>query len=108
MNKTAFSQKIGKLFELVFILLLSLSVTVARAQNNGITLKMQDATVAQVMKAIENQSHYVFLYKNLDTNRKVSVDIRNKRIDEVLDIVFKDLNISYKIDNLQILLFRDS
>ena len=104
MNKTAFSQKIGKLFELVFILLLSLSVTVARAQNNGITLKMQDATVAQVMKAIENQSHYVFLYKNLDTNRKVSVDIRNKRIDEVLDIVFKDLNISYKIDNLQILL----
>ena len=104
MNKTAFSQKIGKLFELVFILFLSLSVTVARAQNNGITLKMQDATVAQVMKAIENQSHYVFLYKNLDTNRKVSVDIRNKRIDEVLDIVFKDLNISYKIDNLQILL----
>ena len=104
MNKTAFSQKIGKLFELVFILLLSLSVTVARAQNSGITLKMQDATVAQVMKAIENQSHYVFLYKNLDTNRKVSVDIRNKRIDEVLDIVFKDLNISYKIDNLQILL----
>ncbi|MBS5524676.1 MAG: SusC/RagA family TonB-linked outer membrane protein [Alistipes sp.] len=104
MNKTAFSQKIGKLFELVFILLLSLSVTIARAQNNGFTLKMQDATVAQVMKAIENQSHYVFLYKNLDTNRKVSVDIRNKRIDEVLDIVFKDLNISYKIDNLQILL----
>ncbi len=104
MNKTAFSQKIGKLFELVFILLLSLSITAARAQNSGITLKMQDATVAQVMKAIENQSHYVFLYKNLDTNRKVSVDIRNKRIDEVLDIVFKDLNISYKIDNLQILL----
>ena len=56
------------------------------------------------MKAIENQSHYVFLYKNLDTSRKVSVYIRNKRIDEVLDIVFKDLNISYKIDNLQILL----
>ena len=104
MNKTAFSQKIGKLFELVFILLLSLSVTVVRAQNSGITLNMQDATVAQVMKAIEDQSHYVFLYKNLDTSRKVSVNIRNKRIDEVLDIVFKDLNISYKIDNLQILL----
>ena len=104
MNKTAFSQKIGKLFELVFILHLSLSVTVVRAQDSGITLKMQDATVAQVMKAIENQSHYVFLYKNLDTSRKVSVDIRDKRIDEVLDIVFKDLNISYKIDNLQILL----
>ena len=104
MNKTAFSQKIRKLFELVFILLLSLSVTVVRAQNSGITLNMQDATVAQVMKAIENQSHYVFLYKNLDTSRKVSVNIRNKRIDEVLDIVFKDLNISYKIDNLQILL----
>ena len=104
MNKTAFSQKIRKLFELVFILLLSLSVTVVRAQNSGITLNMQDATVAQVMKAIENQSHYVFLYKNLDTSRKVSVYIRNKRIDEVLDIVFKDLNISYKIDNLQILL----
>ena len=104
MNKTAFSQKIGKLFELAFILLLSLSVTVVRAQDSGITLKMQDATVAQVMKAIENQSHYVFLYKNLDTSRKVSVDIRDKRIDEVLDIVFKDLNISYKIDNLQILL----
>ena len=104
MNKTAFSQKIGKLFELVFILLLSLSVTVVRAQNSGITLNMQDATVAQVMKAIEDQSYYVFLYKNLDTSRKVSVNIRNKRIDEVLDIVFKDLNISYKIDNLQILL----
>ena len=104
MNKTAFSKKIGKLFELVFILLLSLSITVARAQNSGITLEMQDATVAQVMKAIENQSHYVFLYKNLDTSRKVSVDIRNKSIGEVLDIVFKDLNISYKIDNLQILL----
>lgn len=104
MNKTAFSKEIGKLFELVFILLLSLSVTVARAQNSGITLKMQDATVAQVMKAIENQSRYVFLYKDLNTTRKVSVDIRNKRINEVLDIVFKNLNISYKIDNLQILL----
>lgn len=104
MNKTAFSKKLGKLFELVFVFILSLSVSAVRAQNSGITLEMQDATVAQVMKAIENQSRYVFLYSNIDIDRKVSVDIRNKSINEALETVFKNTDISYKIDNLQILL----
>lgn len=104
MNKTAFCKKIGKLFELVFVLFLSLSVSVAEAQNSGITLKMQDATVAQVMKAIEGQSQYVFLYNNIDINRRVSIDVRNKGIRETLDMLFKGSDISYKIDSLQILL----
>ncbi len=104
MNKTAFYKKIGKLFELLFVLFLTLNISAAKAQNAGITLKMQDATMAQVMKAIENQSRYVFLYHNIDINRRVSVDIRDMRIEKALDVIFKDSDISYKIDNLQILL----
>lgn len=106
MNKTAFYKKNGKLFGFVFSICLILSSLTAKAQDSGITLSMHDATVAQVIKEIEKQTRYVFFYNDIDINRKVDVNIQNKNITETLNLVFKDSDVSWKIDGLQVILSR--
>ena len=80
------------------------STLTSRAQTGEITLRMNGSSVLEVMKAVEKQTRYVFFYNNIDTNRKIDVDIRAKGITECLDAIFKDLDIDWKIENLQIIL----
>lgn len=106
MNKTAFYKENGKLFGFVFAICLILSSLSAKAQSSAITLSMRDATVGQVIKEIEKQTRYVFFYNDIDINRKVDVNIQNKNITETLDLIFKDSDVSWKIDGLQVILSR--
>lgn len=72
--------------------------------NEPITMK--DVTIEQVLNKIESTSEYVFLYNNqaLQTNRIVSVKSDKGNINEILNEMFKDTPISYKILDKQIVL----
>ena len=104
MNKTTFYKNLKKLFGRMFLVCLIFSTLTSRAQTGEITLRMNGSSVLEVMKAVEKQTRYVFFYNNIDTNRKIDVDIRAKGITECLDAIFKDLDIDWKIENLQIIL----
>jgi len=67
---------------------------------------MENATIKQVLGQIENQTDYFFMYngKLVNVDQNVSVDIKNKNIDNVLKEVFKGTDINYEIKDRQILL----
>ena len=104
MNKTAFFNKFRRLFEFVLTISLLGSVCAASAQTVRISVSMEDATLAQVMKEIENQTRYLFINKGVDTRSKVSIDVSREAIQDVLAHLFADTDISYRIDEFYIIL----
>ena len=69
------------------------SATVSYSQVNEISLHLEDATLEQALEAIKQQSEYSFWYRNDEINlgRKVSVNINNQNIANVLLIFTETL-----------------
>jgi len=76
------------------------------AQQTKLSISLKDATVRDVLKTVENQSEFFFLYKNenIDVNRTVNVDVKEKSVEYILDQIFKGTSISYEVVNRQIVL----
>lgn len=102
MEKTVFS-KILELFKLSFIVFLcSGSVLSASAQNGRITLNMKQVPLEQAMNAIEKQSTFLFVNKDVRITQKVTINVTNASIEETLNLLFKDTEIDYRIDKRSI------
>ncbi|MFG6685476.1 SusC/RagA family TonB-linked outer membrane protein [Mariniflexile sp. HNIBRBA6329] len=76
------------------------------SQNTKLTLNVKDVTVGYVFNQIESMSEFRFLFESdkIDLNRKVSLDVQKKKIDDILKVLFSGTNIEYKTNNRQILL----
>ena len=95
----------------IFLFLISvISVFANRtySQSKELTLNIKDGTVKEVLQNIETQSGFNFVYseKLIDVDRKVSIDIKNQKINEVLDELFAATNVDYKVRDRFILLTR--
>lgn len=91
---------------LTIFLLLYLGTLNASAQNVTLTLKCTDTTVDNVLNIIESKTPYHFLFnkKQVDINRKVSLNVSNQDISAVLEMLFKNSGVTYKIEGKQIIL----
>lgn len=71
-----------------------------------VTLPNQTVTIKQVMSQIEKQTGYKFFYNNtqVDLNRSVTIKAKNKPLPQVLELLFKGTNISYKLMDRNIVL----
>ena len=69
-------------------------------------LQLSRATVEQVLDRIEATSDYVFLYKEseIDRSRSVSLSGKSTRIPDILEVVFAGTNVTWTIDDRQIVL----
>jgi len=99
--------KLTFLFLVVGLMQLSASVY---SQSTKLSLEMRDAKVAEVLDAIEKQSEFRFAYSPgfIDLNREVTVDIREKTIDESLKVVFAGTNVEFGVFDRHILLYPES
>lgn len=103
-------QKVLRIMKItVFLLLLSvISVFASKSysQTTVLNLDMKNSTVKEVLRNIEKQSEFVFMYseKLIDVNREVSVTVKNKKINEVLDELFAGTDVSYKVKDRFVLL----
>ena len=93
----------------IFILFLSLSQTFAvnsYSQETKLSLDMKNVRVEDVIDRIEKNSEFFFMYnKNMiDIDRKVDLKVEEKSINQVLDKLFENTEISYSVKNRQILL----
>ena len=88
------------------VLLLPLLCFTLSAQDVGITLRMDNAPLVKVIDRVEQLSGYSFIYTNqvVDEHRVVSLDVRNADILTVLDKLFSDTDIRYRIEKKQIVL----
>ena len=76
------------------------------SQEPKITINLGETTVEEILKEIENQSEYYFLFnqKLVDITRKVNIQVTDKQIDEILAEVFNGTNVDYVIIDRQIVL----
>ena len=76
------------------------------SQTTKLNIDLKDVTVKDVLTNIESQSEFYFMYEasTVDVNRKVSIMVEGKVINEILDELFEGANVDYKINNRQIAL----
>ncbi len=79
-------EKVLRIMKLTTFLILLSVITVfagnSYSQSKSLSLEMKNSTVKEVLRNIEEQSEFVFMYseKIVDVNRKVSVNIKNQKI----------------------------
>jgi TonB-linked SusC/RagA family outer membrane protein len=77
----------------------------ASAQSVPVTLRVSDAPLEQVLSAIEKQTTYLFVYdKNVDVARRVSIDVKDTPLNNVLNTLFQSSDIAYAVENTSIVL----
>lgn len=82
----------------------------AHSQNSKISLDMANTTVRDVINAIEKNGDYYFTYNmnQVDVNRKVSVKVEDNTVEQILDYLFTDSDVNYKIENRHVVLYKES
>lgn len=88
--------------KLTIILILCFCFQTQAINVNGqknINLRMKDVTIESVLKKIESQGIYRFVYKNeiLPQSKLVTIDARNEAISHVMNEVLQNTSLSYKI-----------
>jgi TonB-dependent starch-binding outer membrane protein SusC len=105
--------EIKKLFKIMrltcFLILVSVMSVLAGktySQTKLLNLNMDNATVKEVLVEIEKQSEFRFMYsgKFIDINREVSVNVKNQKIESVLNLLFAKTDVGYKIKDRFIVL----
>lgn len=90
------------------LLLTGLLQVSASVYSQKITLKKKDASINAILRSIEKLSEYGFLYDQLELSKtgKVSIDVKDAAIDEIMEICLKDQPLTYKIFNKTIIIKR--
>jgi TonB-dependent starch-binding outer membrane protein SusC len=76
------------------------------SQNTKLTLDLNNATVKEVLKAIENQSEFLFFYqeKHVDLNRQVTLHVTDQDVETILNQLFAGTENIYVISDRQIVI----
>jgi TonB-linked SusC/RagA family outer membrane protein len=79
-------------------LLLVVLVQASAKSYSQINLNENNAPLTKVLKSIKRQTGYSFFYDTKDVkNARVSIQVSNASLDQVLSICFKDIPISFKV-----------
>ncbi|MCT4586700.1 MAG: TonB-dependent receptor [Carboxylicivirga sp.] len=94
---------------LLFAGCLSISAAV-NAQKNTVDLRVKDCSIINVLEQIQEQTGYRFAYSDQlsKSNQKVTLDVSNKNISEVLDVILEDMDYKYRITDDVIILLYDA
>ena len=103
----------GKIYRIMKLTNLLLLVTIFNvfgsetySQYTQLNLNMKDVPIQAVLRAIEGQSEFFFIYssKMIDVDQIVNIHVENKKITDVLDELLINRNIKYSVKDRQILL----
>lgn len=90
------------------VILIIVALVQVRAETfaQNLSLNVQNATLSTVITTLREQTSVDFLYKNSDVKdfKPVTVDLKNKSLPEILDVCFKNQNVTYKIENKTVLI----
>ena len=98
---TAVYLKVARIMKLTiaFLLITSLHISAKGLTQDRITLKMNEAEIKKVLFAIEKKSSYRFLFNEdiLRGKPRVTVDVVEALLPEVLDKLLANTGVGYKI-----------
>ena len=83
---------------LLFVSLMHVSASVY-SQKTRLNIKVENATLQQVFKAIQEQSEFDFFYKNeqIPSDSKVTVDYKNEAIEVILNEILDKTGLTYHV-----------
>lgn len=97
------------IMRLTILLLLGCMLTVSAnsyAQKTKLDINMSNTSIRDLFGYIEENSEFVFLYRNEDFNvaRKVEINLKDASISQILDQALKGENVSYDVYERQIVI----
>ena len=78
------------------------------AQSAKVTLNRTETPVRTVLNDIEKQTDYLFVYNNNQLDFNVTVNVDNQPVNVVLNRIFADAAITYKLEGNHIILSKKS
>lgn len=102
--KVLFIMKLTAFF--FFVSTFTLVASVTFSQNKTITIERDNVLIKDVLREIEDQSGYYFIYNNefVDVYQKIDLHAKNQKIDGLLDKIFQRQDVSYSINDRRIIL----
>ncbi len=93
----------------LFFITLSVTTTFAvdsYSQSTRLSLNFESEKILKILEKIEDESEFYFMFDAtvVDVHQKSSINCTDRSITEILDNIFVNSNISYKIDDRQIAL----
>lgn len=90
---------IPPLLVLIGLLLFNCLTVAAHQETQPVTLSFKNASLETVFAEIKKQTGYNFIYtrEQLKHTRKVSLDVRNEKLEKVLELVFKDQPVTFSM-----------
>lgn len=78
----------------------------AQQKDVRVTLKMSNADLVSVFKAITARTGYDFVYSSslLDKSGKISLNVKNELLSDVVGYILKGTNLGYKFDDKHIII----
>lgn len=104
---TKMLQQAGRIMKLTAVIILAACLQVTAAgYGQKISLKEKDSPIEKVLKKIQQQTSYRFLYTSqlLEGTPNVSIAVKDASIEEVLDLCFKGQRLDYEINETTIII----
>jgi TonB-linked SusC/RagA family outer membrane protein len=85
----------------LLLLLLNIGQSVAQ-----LSISATNTEIKNILRQIEEKSNYTFFYSDnfLDLNQKATIQTKDETIENILNTLFRNTNIDYRINNTQIAL----
>ncbi|NLO70387.1 MAG: SusC/RagA family TonB-linked outer membrane protein, partial [Porphyromonadaceae bacterium] len=105
-------KKWRRIMRLTLFLMVGFLVTASAAnsysQTTRLSINIKDGTVIELMKFVEKNSEYVFLYKDEDLNleKKITVEMENATVQQILDAGFAGQDVGYDVYDRQIVIHK--
>ncbi len=102
---------IGHAIRLFLIALVTLSLqSFINVENEKVTLKMQDASIEQVLWKLKELTKIEFVYSNDDiaNYKNVTLNVKNKPLTEVLNDVLSGTGLKYEVSNDVVIISKDN
>lgn len=104
-NRTLRIMKLSLFF--VLVVSLQLSAVTTWSQNEKLTLKMENASIVEVLQSIEQQTGLSFFYQNeqLTTTEPVNVDVQEESVVKVLSEILRKSNLDFRIVDKHVVIY---
>lgn len=105
-SKLSLKMKLSTL--IILATLFSLQANTSYSQRTKISLHLENVTVKSVLDQIESSTDFRFAYKlkDVDLSRKVSVNVQNELVTQVIKDVFINSETTFSVIDLQIFLVK--
>ncbi len=106
-------KKLWKVMRLTMIFSFCFVVTVSGnsySQNTKLNLHFKNVALREIIDFVEQNSEFIFLYKNedVDVNKKINISLKDASIEKVLEKILDGQDVDYNIFDRQVILSREN